>query len=126
MDKTFDSYKNYVCPLCFHQLHECTCDAFPPYSLLFIDENIQEHIRVLNGKGFITTGCCEGHYNSYSTEPYIAFGMEYNFRTLPNGYKWNKKRKMLTSERIKANNYEEFERKKKEKLDTLIEWVKQV
>ena len=126
MKKEFDSYRNYVCPTCFNQLHKCTCDTFPPYSLLFIDENIQEHIRILKTNGFLTTGCCEGHHNSYSTEPYIAFGMDYVFDSLPYGFKWNKRRKMLVSNKISAKNAEEYNKIKKIRLKTLMEWAMSV
>ena len=124
MVKEFESYKNYVCPICFNQLHKCTCSDFPPYSLLFIDEKIQEHIKELNKKHFLTIGCCEGHYNSYSSEPYIAFGMDYSFNTLPNGFKWNKRRKMLLSKKIIADNIHDYEIVKNKRLEELMEWIK--
>ena len=124
MIREFESYKNYVCPTCFNQLHKCTCRDFPPYSLLFIDEKIQEHIKELKNKHYLTTGCCEGHYNSYSSEPYIAFGKDYEFDTLPNGFKWNKRRKMLLSEKIIAKDINDYETIKTKRLEELMNWIK--
>lgn len=126
MDRNFESYKNYVCPLCFHQLHECTCKTFPPYSLLFIDEGIQRHIRALKSKGYITVGCCEGHYKSYSAEPYIAFGMDYDFKKIPRGFKWNKRRRMIVSDKINAKSENEYNIKKQEQLKCLMDWIESI
>ena len=124
MKKIFSSYKNYVCPRCFQQLNKCECEIFPPYTLLFIDERIQEHVRILNRKGYLTTGCCEGHYKSYSTEPYVSFGNVYDgFSTIPEGFYYKKSKRMVLAKIINASSEEEFEIKKKELLDNLLDWI---
>lgn len=125
MRKSKRAYMNYVCPYCWHTLNKCTCDLFPPYHLIFIDENIQEHICILNEKGYHTAGCCEGH-DKICINTYIAFARDY-FKediSIPDGFKYNKKRKMVTytySTRLKKEKMEEI---KKEKLAVLLEWCK--
>lgn len=75
--KSVDNYKQFVCPKCFHQLQECTCRFFP-WNLIFIDEKMQAVVRAFNQKGFITTGCCEGHYEDEAgTSIYICFLQDY-------------------------------------------------
>jgi hypothetical protein len=95
---------------------------FPPYNLIFIDKNIQEHIRILNEKGYRTTGCCEGH-RDVCINTYIAFAKDY-FKDMeaPDGFRYDKNRKMVTytySTRLTKANMEEL---KKEKLERLLKW----
>ena len=124
MRRSKKAYINYVCPYCWHTLNKCSCDLFPPYHLILIDENIQEHICILNEKGYRTTGCCEGH-NKVCINTYIAFAKDYFEDTdTPEGFKYNKKKKMITyaySTRLTKENMEEL---KKEKLKILLEWCK--
>lgn len=122
MRKSKAAYMNYICPYCWHTLNNCTCDLFPPYNLIFIDKNIQEHIRILNEKGYRTTGCCEGH-RDVCINTYIAFAKDYFKDTdTPEGFRYDKKRKMVTytySTRLTKANMEEL---KKEKLEMLLKW----
>lgn len=124
MRKSKSAYINYVCPYCWHTLNNCTCDVFPPYHLIFVDKNIQEHIRILNEKGYRTIGCCEGHMK-VCISTYISFARDYfNDISLPDGFKYNKKRKMISytySTRLTKENMENI---KKEKLEMLLEWCK--
>lgn len=66
MQKYYSAVKthhDYVCHKCFRQIEDCTC-RFYPYSLLQIDEEIQEQIRILNvDKKYCTNGSCSGHEN---------------------------------------------------------------
>ena len=124
MRKSKSAYINYVCPYCWHTLNNCTCDLFPPYHLILIDKNIQEHIRILNEKGYRTIGCCEGHYK-VCINTYIAFIKDYfKDADIPEGFEYNRKRKMVTytySTRLTKENMENI---KMEKLKVLLEWCK--
>ena len=125
MRKSKSAYINYVCPYCWHTLNNCTCDLFPPYHLILIDKNIQEHIRILNEKGYRTIGCCEGHYKA-CINTYIAFVKDYfkDADNTPEGFEYNRKRKMVTytySTRLTKENMENI---KMEKLKVLLEWCK--
>lgn len=124
MRRSKAAYMNYVCPYCWHTLNKCTCDLFPPYHLILIDSNIQEHIRILNEKGYHTMGCCEGH-KKVCVSTYISFARDY-FKgiDMPEGFKYNEKKKMIAyvySTKALRNNMEEI---KKEKLEILLEWCK--
>lgn len=124
MRKSKVAYMNYVCPYCWRTLNKCVCDLFPPYHLILIDENIQEHICILNEKGYRTTSCCEGH-NKVCINTYITFARDYfDVDDIPNGFKYNKKRKMITYTYSTRLTKENMERIKKEKLEILLEWVK--
>ena len=122
MEKNKNVYENYVCPYCWNTLDNCTCETFPPYHLIFIDKNIQEHIRILNSKGYFTTNCCEGH-RIRCINTYISFADNYFKETdTPDGFKYDKKRYMVTytySTKLKEEKMEEI---KKEKLETLLKW----
>lgn len=126
MEKNKEAYANYVCPYCWNTLDGCTCDLFPPYHLIFVDKNIQEHIRLLNKKGYRTTACCEGHRET-CINTYIAFADDY-FKgvSTPEGFKYNKKKRIITytySMKLKKNKMEEI---KKEKLTELLKWCKEL
>lgn len=114
--------ESYVCPYCWHKVYECTCYVYPPYSLIMIDENIQEIIRILNNKGYATLACCESHYlESYSI--YILFSQPYNFKC-PSGFKLSRNGSMISHVFTKAENktIETYEKAKAENLNTLLEW----
>lgn len=122
MRKSKAAYINYVCPYCWHTLNKCTCDLFPPYHLIFIDKDIQEHICMLNEKGYRTTGCCEGHMK-VCLNTYISFADNYFKDTgIPDGFRYDKKRRMITYTYSTKLTKEKMEEIKKEKLDTLLEW----
>lgn len=123
MRKSKSAYMNYVCPYCWHTLNKCTCDLFPPYHLILIDMNIQEHIRILNEKGYHTIGCCEGH-NKVCISTYIAFAKNY-FKdnvNMPEGFKYDKKRNVVTYVYSTKLTKENVEKLKKEKLEVLLKW----
>ena len=126
MRKSKKVYMNYVCPHCWNTINKCKCKTYPPYHLIFIDENIQEHIRTLNEKGYRTIACCEGH-TKVCISTYIAFANNYfDGISMPDGFRYNEKR------RIVEHNYstkiikekEKFEELKKANLKTLLEWCK--
>lgn len=124
MDKNKDAYMNYVCPYCWNTLDNCTCKLFPPYHLIYIDKNIQEHIRILNEKGYRTMACCEGH-KDVCINTYIAFANNY-FKDIdtPEGFEYDKKRRMITYTYSTKLEEKEMEELKKEKLKTLLNWCK--
>lgn len=124
MRKNKDAYMNYVCPYCWNTLNKCTCDLFPPYHLLLIDKNIQEHIRLLNKKGYLTTGCCEGH-REVCINTYISFADDYfNNVSAPDGFKYDKGKRMVTYTYSTKLEEEKMEELKKEKLEALLKWCK--
>lgn len=127
MEKSFNSYINFVCPHCFNTLDECTCEYFPPHQLIFIDRGIQEHIRILNQKGYCTTGCCESHYGGNCISLYVTFCMDYGFNkniAIPEGFKYLKKKNGICYDISKKLSKEEAEKLKADKLEVLLEWCK--
>lgn len=119
------SYNDYVCPTCFHTLNNCECDL-RPYSLIMIDNGIQEHIRTLRNKGYITTGCCESH-EDICISIYISFNTNYGFGTtiqLPEGFKFNKSKNAIIYDFNRKLSRAEVEEEKKNKLMALLEWCK--
>ena len=122
MRKNKEAYKNYVCPHCWNTLENCSCELFPPYHLLFIDKNIQEHVRILNEKGYRTIGCCEGH-RERCISTYIAFSNDYfDGINIPDGFKYHKKRRTITYTYSTKLTEEKMEELKSEKLSALLEW----
>lgn len=118
-------YRDYVCPNCFHTLDDCECEL-RPYSLIMIDNGIQEHIRTLRNKGYVTTGCCESH-EDICISIYISFNTNYGFGAtipLPEGFKFNKKKNAIIYDFNRKLSREEVETEKKNKLDALLEWCK--
>lgn len=126
MRKSKSAYMNYICPYCWHTLNNCTCDLFPPYHLIFIDKNIQEHIRILNEKGYYTTACCEGHIK-VCINTYVAFADNYFVGVgIPEGFRYDKKRKTISYTYSTKLSKVEMEKVKMEKLETLLEWCKRL
>lgn len=124
MEKNKDAYINYVCPYCWNTLDNCTCEIFPPYHLVFIDRGIQEHIRTLNEKEYKTIGCCEGH-KEVCTNTYLAFANDYlKDIDMPDGFKYDKKRRMVVYTYPTRITEEELEEMKKETLAILLKWCK--
>lgn len=122
MRKSKSAYMNYVCPYCWNALNKCTCDLFPPYHLIFIDKDIQEHIRILNEKGYKTTACCEGHMRTCLIT-YIAFPNHYfNNVNMPDGFIYDSKRKIIKCNYPTKITKENFEELKKANLEILLEW----
>lgn len=124
MRKSKTAYMNYVCPYCWHTLNKCVCELFPPYHLILIDADIQEHIRILNEKGYNTTGCCEGH-NKVCISTYISFTKDYfEDISIPEGFEYNKRKKMIFYSYSTKLTKEKMKELKKEKLGILLEWCK--
>ena len=124
MKKNKKAYINYVCPYCWNTLDNCICELFPPYHLVFIDRNIQEHIRILNEKGYHTIGCCEGHKTT-CINTYIAFSEDYFKETgIAEGFKYDKNRRMISYTYSQKLTEEKMEELKAEKLKTLLDWIK--
>ena len=124
MERDKEVYENFVCPHCWNTLDNCTCDLFPPYHTIFIDKNIQEHIRILNEKGYHTMACCEGH-RTVCLNTYIAFADDYFVDTeLPEGFEWDKKRRIATYTYSIKLTVEQMQELKREKLETLLKWCK--
>jgi hypothetical protein len=97
---------------------------FPPYHLILIDKNIQEHIRILNEKGYRTTACCESHMK-ICLNTYITFVDNYfEGKDIPDGFRYDKKRRMVTCSYSTKLTKEKMEELKMEKLKTLLEWCK--
>ena len=118
-------YENYVCPNCFRQMHECTCKTYPNYYAIWIDKGIQEHVRILNDKGYTTEYSCESH------EPmniiYVNFDRTYGMGDgikIPKGFKYTKRSCQLEHRYDKNISREDFEAEKKKHLDILLEWCK--
>ena len=124
-------YENYVCTQCLHQVLECTCETYPRYNLLWIDKNIQEHVRILNDKGYITNYSCESH--APNDIIYINFSGKYGLGEtiqIPEGFKHVKSYNQIEhwygkdSKARKKMAQEEFEAEKKRHLDILLGWCK--
>ena len=117
--------KDYVCEVCFYQLKSCKCVGGSPYRMIMIDEEIQEHIRILKDKKYITTGSCAGHQEiCFCT--YISFAIDYDFGSmqLPKDFVYNKKRRTITYEYQRGLSKECFKKLRKEKLNDLLEWCR--
>lgn len=121
---TRNVYENYVCPTCFNKLYECSCKhGLLPHTLLMIDEGVQEHVRLLNKKGYITLDSCESH-NKYGNL-YISFVYDYGFGKsvmLPNGFKKLNKNHAVSIMYDQNLSDKEYEDKKQEYLETLLHW----
>lgn len=123
MKRNKEAYNNYVCPQCMNTLDGCDCELYPPYYLIHIDKNIQEHIRILNKKGYRTVYCCEGHSRGSNT--YITFFNDYfEYIDTPVGFKYDRKRKTITYTYRMSMTEEKIEKLKTEKLSILLEWAK--
>ena len=119
------SYKNYVCPECFNTIDKCEC-KLKPYHLIMIDNGIQEHIRTVRAKGYLTTGCCESH-DEICLCIYISFDRDYGFGNtipLPDGFIFNRGKYSVVYNFKKNLLKEEIQAIKKKKLDELLKWCK--
>ena len=128
MRKSKAAYMNFVCPHCFHKLHECTCSYFPPWSLLYVDEKIQDHVRIMNEKGYTTTGSCEGHYTGKpGSNSAICFLIDYPEiieSELPEGFKYNKSKHAIWHFYDAKQNRQDFEIDKAASLIKLLDWCR--
>lgn len=113
------SYDDYVCPRCFNTVDKCTCDV-QPRELINIDSGIQEQIRILNTKGYITRYCCESH--NLNDGIYIAFVKDYGFDNMPDGFFYRKRMNSMYH-LYKCNmDAEKFQKDKQYHLDKLLDW----
>lgn len=121
-------YENYVCPRCFHKLPDCTCPgSTPPYQILWIDENIQEHVRILNEKGYLTEYSCESHSPKGTTHIMFYGGRNPSKDIpLPNRFKWHDKYNKFFAEYDKKMSLEDYQLEKKKNLDALLEWCNEL
>lgn len=126
MDRDLQAYRSYVCPECFNRLDKCSCEFFPPYSLIFIDCGIQEQVRILNEKGYKTIGCCESHYNGVCDNIYVAFGKDWDFQCMPEGFRYNQRRRMLIHDYKRYISESDFRREKEQYLAALLEWCREL
>lgn len=120
-------YENYVCPTCFKQMDKCTCEIYPSYYLCWIDKEIQNHIRILNEKGYETKYSCESH--NPRNIIYVNFYDNHDIGTnieIPEGFKYIKSRKQLEHGYNKKLSQEDFEAEKKKHLDILLEWCEKL
>ena len=123
-------YEEFVCPHCFYQIDQCTCEHYPPRSLIHIDLEIQEIIRILNHKGYCTRYCCAGHGDEYKahnfTEIYISFPYPQSilrFDTLPAGFTEDKRDCVIRCHFPKKLSEEQFAAYHKAALDNLYLWA---
>ena len=116
--------ENYVCPKCFNQIQNCTCDFYPPWQLIMVDIGMQEVVRILNQKGYRTIGCCESHFDR---EPnmYIAFSYHFDL-PLPEGFCFAKSKTniLYPFKSRELASKEKYNQIKTEKLNALLEWAK--
>ena len=111
-------YKDYVCSQCFKQLTDCECEV-QSYKLIWIDQEIQGVVEILNKKGYRTEFCCIGH--TKGSTAYIQFIFPNTF-DLPKGWKSNKH---------KTNIYytymsNDFEQEQKQVIEGLTQWAKEL
>lgn len=124
-ERNKDIYDNYVCPNCFYTMDKCVCEVYPAYSATWIDKGIQEHIRILNEKNYLTSYSCESHSNKDSI--YISFYGDYGIGenvSVPDGFKYVKRRKTMEYNYKNNISMKEFEREKEKALGILLEWCK--
>lgn len=113
------SCKDYVCPRCFNTIDKCTCPV-QPRELVNIDSGIQEQIRILNTKGYITRHCCESHDPEGGI--YIAFAKDYGFEKMPSGFFYRKRTNAMYHLYKCKNDMEKFNKDKQDHLDKLLDW----
>lgn len=116
-------YENYVCPICYRELNNCICKYFPPYTALWIDKELQEHIIKLNDKGYKTGGCCSSHPEENKLCIYVAFIFPNDFDTLPDGFKYIKSKNTVAFDISSRLSLDEQQRIKAEKLKEFMKWI---
>ena len=85
-----------------------------------IDRNLQDVIRVLNEKGYVTRFCCESHSDNDSI--YIMFAKDYGFDTMPDGFAYNEKDNVIRHEYDRGIDYDKFVEDKQRHLEALLAW----
>ena len=109
--------KNYVCPICFNQIQNCTC-IYPSYNLIMVDNRVQEAVRVLNQKGYITVDSCEGHFENIVPNTYISFVNK--IQSAPAGFN-NEGKVVRKIYHCSSKNV--FEKEKREAIKNLTDWA---
>ena len=115
-----------VCNRCFRPLKDCKCNRIP--TLVEIDDDILEHIRLLNEKGYYTEYCCSGHLDDIWFRPYITFKDFYDFETQPKFFEYNKRLNGLYYI-VKWENKTDSEWRNQiatESRKELLDWIKQL
>ena len=114
-----------LCNKCFKSRKECTCNP-TTRGFVEIDDEIVEHIRILNEKGYETTNCCAGHIENIWFTPYITFKNKYNFDTMPELFTYNKRLKGL----YYTNKWEDIKDRKQRQViatnarNVLLDWIR--
>lgn len=121
MHRTFKFYENYVCPYCLAQIPDCICadGLFPPHMLIHVDEGIQPIIKMLNRKGYHTTGCCESHFDG-NRNLYVAFADGVKIESVPEGFRLDGK---VLSYRNPTKSKKAFDGWKTETIENLWLWA---
>lgn len=115
--------ENYVCPNCWNQVQNCTCKFYPPWQLIMVDVGVQEVVRILNNKGWATTGCCESHF-AENPNLYVCFMTNFDIGC-PEGFTLAKGKTCVTYNfrKKELETKEKYEALKAEKIKTLLEWA---
>lgn len=117
------SFDEYVCPNCYYPSTECVC-KYAPWTLIFIDRNIQHAVRVLNMKGYQTISSCEGHYqNSLSVHVQLLYN--YNFESMPDGFRFYERKNSIEHMMSRKNykNESGFNIERANAIKALNQWV---
>ena len=85
---------------------------------------MQEIVRTLNQKNYITISCCESHFSG-NKNIYVAFATDYNFTSIPNGFSYSKKDKAI-EHCIKSPDKSEFEAEKAKYISLLLKWTQEI
>lgn len=128
------THKDYVCPICWHKIEECTCNFDNEY-LIQIDEGMQEIVRIFNEKKYFTASCCEGHINDNSKEIVLCISFKNDPNIILNNWeKWKIKEKgtinyiarAVCKSKIKENRLSFLEEKKSIFLSEMLKAAKQI
>ena len=123
MTERMISFDEYVCPHCFYPSTECVC-KYAPWTLIFIDRNIQHAVRVLNVKGYQTISSCEGLYQT-SLSVHVQLLQNYNFESMPDGFCYYE-RKNCIEHMMSRKNFENeggFNLERANAIKALNQWV---
>ena len=120
----------YVCPRCFYQLHSCICEH-RPRELIHVDIHIQECVRLLNRKGYITQYSCSSHLEEYQrcgfSEIYLVFPDWIDFKDkIPQGFTKDKGKNIFRYRYAKKLTEAEFIKVQTEQLQILLNWCKRL
>lgn len=115
------SIYNYVCPWCFNQIEDCTCDM-ASYSLIMIDNKLQKAIRELNQKKYFTVDCCEGHFYNPIPNTYISFVRPVKLSNIPNGFQYEKDGNVIRKI-YHVQTEEEFIMEQEKAIQDIETWV---